>query len=328
LPAVVIRRVARRVLSPFLLTAALLSAASQEAPANTVAGMSSGIVLDAEGTLYFADDRHETVWRVNLDTGELSPAVEGVRSFKLAIDDDGNLYGEDIRYDRVEDKYTSRLWKADRKGKVKDLYGPKPGLPPGLLLDAEGNRYWNVRSVAPEPNSRIIKQSPDGELTTLVGGKWGLKDGEGEKAEVGGVYDMIWGPRDRIYFTDGNALRYLTPTHWVSTVTRFPSVEPTKSLPEPTVLWGLTVDKEGTIHVAHYTARRVERVWQTGGKKVVVQLDAPWFPTGVTTRGIKLYVLVHGIELPNKRVGPRVLEWDPKGVLRVVADTDAQTAAN
>ena len=292
------------------------------------AEMSSGIVADRKGRIYFADDRHETVWRVDPETGVLEPYVKDVRSLRLAIDEHGNLYGEDIRHDKVEGKWTSRLWKADTKGKVKDIYGPKPGLPPGLLTDEAGNRYWNVRSVAPEPHSRIIRQTPKGELSTLAGGKWGLRDGEGEKVEMGAVYDMVWGPRHRIYFTDNNTIRFVRPDGWTTTVTQFPTIEPTATLPEPTTLWGLSVDSEGVAHVAYYAAREIIKVLPTGGKKRVIQSQAPWFPTGVTTVGIKVYALEHGIEPPNRRVGPRVLEYLPQGVLRVVAQVDAPDQAN
>ena len=294
----------------------------------TAAEMSSGIVTDQEGRLYFADDLHETVWRVDPAGGPLEAFVKGVRSLRLALDEGGNLYGEDIRYDRVEDKWTSRLWKADAKGHVKNLYGPKPGFPPGLLMDAEGNRYWNVRSVAPEPNSRIVKQTPSGEVSSVAGGKWGLRDGQGEKVLMGPVYDMVWGPDHRIYFTDNNTIRYLTLDGWVTTVTRFPIAEPTPDLPEPTTLWGLTVDQEGTSHVAIYAQRRVDRVLRTGGKQIVMQSKAPWFPTGVTTVGRKVYILEHGLVPPNTRLGPRVLEFLPQGVLRVVARVDSTGVAN
>lgn len=88
------------------------------APALPPAGEIKGMIVDAEGNLYLADERHSIIWKVSLATGKATPvAGTGIDGFSgdggpattaqlngpngLAVDNSGNLYIADLSSNRI-----------------------------------------------------------------------------------------------------------------------------------------------------------------------------------------------------------------------------------
>src|SRR5690349_5503780 len=76
-----------------------------------------GIVVNSSGVVYFSD--LETVWRIDRD-GNISvfrPGVSGRHVHELSIDDQGNIYGPDLIYDSIRQKYLLGVWRMTPDGK-------------------------------------------------------------------------------------------------------------------------------------------------------------------------------------------------------------------
>jgi len=61
------------------------------------------------------------------------------------------------------------------------------------------------------------------------------------------------------------------------------------------VLYGLTVQKDGTVLLAHYGGRRLLKIAPQGQVSTVYRSGPSTSPTGVTTFGDKVYVLESGV---------------------------------
>ena len=123
---------------------------------------SSGIVVDRNGAVIFADERRNIVFRIDAD-GKLTQWVTRKHSHELFLDSEGNLYGEHLEYLSESSGWRSSIWKRDTTGRVSDVYGPAAGFAPGLLLDGQGNRYQHNGNENPNgPASTITRRTPKG----------------------------------------------------------------------------------------------------------------------------------------------------------------------
>src|SRR5687768_2486377 len=100
---------------------------------------SYGLVEARDGSLYYSD--LAKIWRIAPD-GARSVALDGVHAHELALDAQGRVIGEDVRY-LGGDRYENRTWRL--------VPGHAPQLGPwrdgfwrddGFVRDASGARYW------------------------------------------------------------------------------------------------------------------------------------------------------------------------------------------
>ncbi|MFN7946446.1 MAG: hypothetical protein U0Z53_13935 [Blastocatellia bacterium] len=291
--------------------------------ATAQADPSSGIVPDRQGRIYFADERRNIVWKIETD-GRLIPFITGRHSHRLVIDADGNLHGEHLAY-LGNDRWEFHLWKATPAGEVSYEIAPSPGFPPGLLTDRAGNRYqWggsgNIRKTA----SLIERRAPDGKVTVIAGSGWGYADGRGDKALLGSVGGMAWGPDGALYVTDDRSVRRITTDGEVKTIARGD-----RAL-KPALSWhifggmggnlfGLTVDEQANIYVANCGGGLVAKVTPEGKVSTLLESESGWAPTGVAKSGDDLYILEHS----SGQDGPRVRKLASDGKVTTLAMVSA-----
>jgi sugar lactone lactonase YvrE len=314
-----------------LLYAAALALAAL-LPATTTAHPATGIVVDAQGRIYFSD--LETVWRLDAG-GRLTVFRAGVRGrhvHELSIDRDGNVYGGDITYEPSTQKWIEAVWRRTPDGREETyLVAPTSDPPRGLSIrrDAVGNTYCVEQDRHVNRETRILKRTPRGEVTTLAGGDYGHADGRGTQARFQFVGGMAFGPDGSLYLSDAGDLRRVGPDGEVRTLAE--GLE--EPMPDDTLtgyggLMGLAVDAGGNVYVADYGRRRVWKVAVDGKVSRVVRSDAPWSPTGVaTTRDGRVLVLETGFTPPNVYGGPRVRELSPDGTLKILATAGQKDAA-
>lgn len=302
----------------------LYAAALLLLPAAAAAHPPTGIVVDAQGRIYFSD--LETVWR--LDTGgRLTVFRAGVRGrhvHELSIDGDGNIYGGDITYESATVKWIEAVWRRTPDGREETyLVAPTANPPPGLSIwrDAMGNTYYVEQNRHTNRETRILKRKPDGEVLTLAGEAYGHADGRGTQARFRSIGGLAFGPDGSLYVTDAGDLRRISPDGEVRTLaTALEEPMPDDTLTGYGGLMGLAVDAGGTVYIADYGRRRVWKVAVDGKVSRVVRSEAPWSPTGVaTTRDGRVLVLETGFTPPNVYGGPRVRELAPDGTLKVLA---------
>jgi len=199
-----------------------------------------GIAIDAEGNLYVADTDNHRIRKVT-PQGEVSTLAgsgptgrdaggfadgEGHNAqfrvpFGIAIDRVGNLY--------VVDTYNHRIRKVTPQGEVSTLAGGEKGFadgkgstarfrfPNSIVIDAAGNLY-----VTDTANNRIRKVTPQGEVSTLAGGRQGFADGQGHNAQFSSPRGIAIDRVDNLYVVDfrNSCIRKVTPEGAVSALTR------------------------------------------------------------------------------------------------------------
>ena len=198
-----------------------------------------GVAMDADGNLYVADSRNNTIRRVTpggmVTTFAGLPGVvgcnDGSRGYArfnfpngVAVDKSGNVY--------VADLYNSIIRKVTPGGNVTTLAG-QPGVegsangrggaalfnfPISIAVDGSDNVY-----VADMLNNAIRKITPDGMVTTLAGRLsylGGNADGPGSASRFCHPCGLAVDRTGTIYVADSgnNTLRRITPAGVVSTL--------------------------------------------------------------------------------------------------------------
>lgn len=240
-----------------------------------------GIVMDRQGNVFYSDLTH--VWRIAPD-GRRSIAVRDVHTHELALDEAGNLYGEDNRY-QGGDRYRHRIWRRTPDGRVSDVIPWREGFWPdyGFVRDRAGAIYWVQ---CPERVCVIRRRDPGGRTTVVAPG-----------ARLGPNVNWLAAASDgSLWLVDGHDLRRITPAGRLETVARGLSAE---GQPGPMGMWP---DAEGGVFVAVPARRAVVRVRADGRVGTVARTPAPWAPSGVTTA-------------PDG--GLWILEYSPENEIRV-----------
>ncbi len=194
----------------------------------------NGLAVDAQGNLYIADQGNHCIRKVTPDGNVSVYAGSRTPGFKdgptnqarfngpcgMTVDTKGNLY--------VCDYYNHCIRKITPSGQVSTyaglgLQGYKDGkadqamfnYPLAVVADKQGNLY-----VGDFENHAIRKITPDGMVSTFVGGKRGYKDGTGEYAQIAGPASLSIDKEGNIYMVDvyNSAIRKITPSGYTTTV--------------------------------------------------------------------------------------------------------------
>jgi len=305
----------------------------------TPAHPATGIVVDRKGQVYFSD--LETIWKLdtNRKLSVFRAGVSGRHVHELTIDDQDNIYGEDISYEPATKKWITDVWKMTPAGALTYLVAPTTDPPRALTMrrDREGNTYYIDQNNHLKQRTLLLKRTPDGQVTTLAGGPYGHQDGKGTEAKFSSVGGLTFGADGSLYLTDGVSLRRVTMDGTVTTVANNLNVRTKEDKPALFEglygsLAGLTVNSNGVVYLADAGNRRLLKVNPDGKVEVALRADPPFFPNGAfaTTSG-DVYVLEVGLTLPNINSGPRVRKLTPDGkteVLIVLGQENGQSASN
>ena len=229
----------------------LLAAAS---PASAHPG--TGIVRDRQGNVFYTDLVH--VWRIAPD-GRKSIVVRDVHTHELDIDSDGNLFGEDSRY-QGDDRWRHRVWRRSPDGRITDVVPMRDGFwrAYGFTRDGAGAMYWVS---CPERVCTIYRRTRDGRTGTVT---------PAPKLEHQ-VSLITAGIDGSLYFADDSALQRITPAGRRTVIARGVGHQ----------LMGMLPDARGDVLVASYGTRAVVRVGAEGRVQTVARTPAPWGPSGV-----------------------------------------------
>jgi hypothetical protein len=285
-----------------------------------------GIVVDRDNQVYFSD--LETIWRIDAQ-GKLTvfrAGVSGRHTHELAMDENGNIYGDELIYEPATQRYISALWKMQPAGNFAYTLTPTHDPPKGMSLwrDRDGNMYsasWKSNS---ERETLIFKRTPDGKVLTLSGNKEAAD--RFRQVVLYSVGGMAFAGDGSLYVADGASIRKVTMTGAVTTLAR--DLPPDNSPNNPAGksvaprLLGITVDAEGSVFVADNENRRVLKIAPDGKAVTLVRAEQPWSPAGVAFRNGNLYILEFGFTPPNKSHGARVRKLSSDGKITVLATTE------
>lgn len=294
-----------------------------------------GIVVSSTGIVYFSD--LETVWKIDRD-GHVSVfrASVGRHVHELSIDDQDNLYGPDYIYEPRTDKYLLGVWKRTPDGKETLVQPPIDTLMSGVSVfrDRAGNMYSIEQNNHTKERTLLLRRTPSGIVSTLVGGAYGHKDGKGTAARFGSVSAMTLAPDGSIYLTDALSVRRVSLDGTVTTVAA--NLAARTSEDKPTLfggvdasIMGLAVGYDGQVYVADAGNRRLLKISKDGRAGVVYRVEPPYFPTGVfATRGGDVYVLEFSYTPPGTTNNPRVRKISSDGENRLITTGPAGTNSN
>lgn len=279
-----------------------------------------GIVVDRNNQIYFSD--LETVWRIDA-RGKLTvfrAGVGGRHTHDLNVDEAGNLYGADNSYEPSTQKFFSAVWKMTPAGGFSYLLAPTDDPPEGTSIwrDRDGNTYHATNY--PERELLVLKRTPKGDVTALVGSSKVLRDyRQGVPYSVGG---MALGADGALYLADGQNIRKVTTDGRMTVLARNLAPENGAASPTPespvTRLFGIAVDAQGNVFAADNGNRRVLKVTPGGTVSTVARAEQPWSPTGVALKDGDLYILEFGFTPPSTYT-PRVRKLSSDGRVTTVA---------
>ena len=212
-----------------------------------------GMVLNAGGTLYVADNANSAIRQVS-PAGVVSTLANVGGASSLAIDLHGVIY--------VGSEGNGPLTKVSPSGVVSSLPGAAAthafNYPRGLAIDAQGTLY--VGEIA----GRILKISPAGAVTVLAGDSTGgYVDGPGAAARFDGVQSLAVDAQGTLYVGDaGNArIRKVSPAGVVTTLAGSGIMGGADGVGQTAqfgTLYGLIVDAQSTLYATDgSTVRRI-----------------------------------------------------------------------
>ncbi len=246
-----------------------------------------GIVVDATGQVFVGDIPANVIWRISR-RGNVEKVVMGKHSHALVLDAAGNLYGSNPHLTLP----IRSVWRLNPNGQLTDVIPPTEKLSLGLqsfVMDGAGNMYSVNARNARTAELRLLKRSPDGEITTVAGSTVGHEDGTGSQAKFLGIDGMAWGPDGVLYVADGPYIRRVAPDGAVSTL----GVGPLTERKWDEDLLGVAVDARGNVYAADHANRRIRRITPAGAVSTVLRTGSFWAPTGITVASDGLYVLEH-----------------------------------
>jgi streptogramin lyase len=246
------------------------------APVPAAAHPGIGIVMDAKGNVYYTDLKQ--VWKLT-PNGSKSVAVPHVHTHELAIDADGNLYGEHLWYEgEATDKWGHRVWRLSPDGKLVDIIPAREGFLQNysFVRDGAGHMYWADRQ-----NRVIKKRLVDGRIVVIS-----------KPREYRDIRWMTVTQNGTVYLVDYWDLTRVNRDGSVTVIARDLAELSTSRLQRLAQrlapnLWGdrhaimgLWTDAAENVYVAVNSARMVKKVTPAGQVSIVARSSLPWSPTG------------------------------------------------
>ncbi len=289
-------------------------------PARARAHIGTGIAVDSDGRVYFADTIHNLVWRIDPD-GKLTQVATNEHTNGLALLEDGSLY--------VVEGAVRRIIPPIGATGAPPSIEFRTGTGVALTMDKRGNVYFLNTVPKEQELYQIIRRTPEGVVTILAGRERGYADGKGVDAKFSRLNYATCGPDGLLYVRDGNQIRKVTPDGVVSTlpggqIGGFAGTND-EDLQRPL---GLAADDNGNVYVANYRKRQVFRITPAGEVHTVARSTWPWIPTGVATAADDVYVLERsGNPFDFSSLVAALLIWEDFRVRKITPSGEIKTLA-
>jgi sugar lactone lactonase YvrE len=225
-----------------------------------------GIVVDRNKQVFFVYPMRHRIMKVDT-AGNLTVFAQGEEGHKLSVPHHLVLDAQDNLYS-VGDR-DGVIWRISPDGSTSRIYPPVDGRGgigffgsggDPFFLDPQGKIY-GVHSRVDE-FTQILKIGPDGRISVLAGGDYGMADGQGAQAKFANLHVGCFAlaPDGSLYVTDSLSwVRKISPSGNVTTLTdssgerrRFRSAA------------GLSFDTTGNLYVADSAERCIYKLTPSG----------------------------------------------------------------
>ncbi len=264
----------------------------------TSAHPGSGIVVDAQGRVYFSEAGDidarlpGAVWQIDRQ-GKLSRLQEGGAHW-LTLDVKRGFAQSDLtRW--FKERVRPWLQRVDTSDAALIQADGQP-----IAMHRDGSLYYAKRNV------EIVRLTASGQATSIAPSL--------DAEKLGGIKGLAFGPGDVLYLACPSAILKVATNGTVSALIQslavpdcdkeFPPGMPENHSP---FLRGLAVDARGTVYAAATGCRAVLKITSDGQMTVVLRAESPWSPTGIAVHGEEVYVLEYERPHSAKRE-----EWVPR----------------
>lgn len=222
-----------------------------------------GLVYDGDRTIYYTDLNH--VWQLDTESGESRIYVENVHTHELALDEEGNLYGEHYWYEGSKEQFWNYIWVKHTDGTFVKVRDNKKGENTDFSFVRDANFQGYSLRANNGQFELIITDSTSQKV-------WHILDlNRPGWAYVAQNKSFLFSDYPKLYRVDPERITVLATDLSSS---RFPY-----SLQDKTHhIYGIWEDAKGTPHVALYGGRQVLRLNSTGTWERALRTGILWSP--------------------------------------------------
>jgi hypothetical protein len=236
----------------------------------------SGIVVDAEGRIYFIQSRRG-VSEINTN-GECRYIYPTRGGHWMCLDEEG-------AFARTQPKGFARITPTGAKPAIIFADGGAP-----IAVNRDGNLYYGSGDDMSPGGLTVTRLSPDDKQSLFSPA---LKT---ELAKIDeGVTGLAAGPDGTLYVASPSAIFKVAMNGAVATLVHPVEVPgcADQAIPEQhqPYLRGLAVDTTNTVYVAASSCRCVLKVSPQGSVQRIISAESPWYPTGVAVFHGQVYAL-------------------------------------
>jgi sugar lactone lactonase YvrE len=283
-----------------------LSALGTLSAAWTFAHPGSGIVVDAQGQVFFQDSLGRAIWEIDAQ-GKLTKYSDKLGGHWMALDPLGN-------FAHAELPLVERITPAGAKPALLIADGGAP-----VAVGRDGNLYYALRLLdGGGVAAGVTRVSADGKRTRFAP--------DLDKAvETQGITGLATGPDDSLFVAcPSGILKVKMDGTFTTVVSPVVVKDCDEDLPDHNpspYLRGLAVDARGTVYAAACGCHCLIKVTTSGKVETLLKAERPWAPTGVAVSGDDVYVL----EYTNANAGqsegwqPRVRKLGRDGKVKTLA---------
>ncbi|HEX3877315.1 MAG TPA: SMP-30/gluconolactonase/LRE family protein [Bryobacteraceae bacterium] len=268
----------------------------------------SGIILDSQGQIYFADAARG-VYLIK-KTGDLI-RYSAQSEHWLALDSQGR-FSESAELTSA----SNRIYRITPERAIPAILLTS-GAP--ITIGADGDLYY--AAYTREGPLQVMRRTPQQESLFV------RIDSSADGQPLHWINGICTGPDGSLYFTENDAVRKISRKGRISTVVSHlqratgPSVPGIRAELGP-YLRGLAVDTNGNIWVAATGECAVLKITSAGQVTTVLKTQSPWSPTGIAVSGGDVYSLEYFHTATDIRT-----EWYPR-VRKQSSDGKVITLAN
>jgi sugar lactone lactonase YvrE len=267
----------------------------------------SGIVVDAQGQVFFQDSVARTIWKIDAQ-GKVTPYYDKMGGHWMALDTKGYFASSDPK---LAERITS-------SGVIPAIVVADGGAP--IAVNIDGHFYYGLDvgsgggvKVGMTRVSSSGKQEPF--APTLA-----------PAIEKLGITGLAAAPDGTLYLACLTAVIKVRTNGSFTTLVNSVEVQNCDRDAPTVFLRGLDVDSHGNVYAAACGCRAVVKISREGQAKTLLKAERPWSPTGVATHGDNVYVLEYTHANGGFEEGwlPRVRKVGSDGKVSTVAAISEQ----